>query len=52
VALNGHFLLDALELMDAERVRLGLTGPTTPAAVTLAVAGEPLTVIAPVRTYD
>jgi DNA polymerase-3 subunit beta len=51
-AFNARFLLDALDPMDAERVRLGLTGPTSPAILTPADRPEPLCVMAPVRPHD
>jgi DNA polymerase-3 subunit beta len=51
-AFNARFLLDALDPMDAERVRLGLTSPTSPAILTPADQPEPLCVVAPVRPHD
>jgi DNA polymerase-3 subunit beta len=52
VAFNARFLLDALDPIDAERVRLGLTGATSPAILTPADRPEPLCVMAPVRPRD
>jgi len=52
IAFNARFLIDALEAIPADTIRIGLTGAISPALMTPADAAEPLCVLAPVRTYD
>lgn len=49
VTFNARFVLAALKAMPAPRVRIGLTGPTSPTVVTPDGETELLCVLAPVR---
>jgi DNA polymerase-3 subunit beta len=52
VALNGAYLLDALETLEAPRVVLELTDPLKPIAVRPEGDPDALHVLAPVKTHD